>query len=111
MGCFVATATYGSPLESHVSILKDFRDSYLVHCSIGRMIVRTYYKYSPDLALFIEKHEFLKSLTALSLIPVIAFSYLALHFGILMTAVILIVVFLLSTVLMAVLFRRTTSYG
>ncbi|MBN2514858.1 MAG: fibronectin type III domain-containing protein [Deltaproteobacteria bacterium] len=110
-GCFLATATYGSPLESHVSILKDFRDTYLVHCSFGRMIIRTYYKYSPDLALFIEKHEVLKSVVAVTLIPLIAFSYLSLHIGLVMALMILVVGLVLSTIVMAALFRRMARHA
>jgi len=110
-GCFLATATYGSPLERHVSILKDFRDTYLVHSSLGRMFVRTYYKYSPDLALFIEKHEALKTVVAISLIPIIAFSYLSLHIGLAMALMIIIVGLILSTILMIVLCRRTVPHA
>jgi hypothetical protein len=110
-GCFLATATYGSPLESHVSILKDFRDVYLVRCSLGRMIVRTYYKYSPDLALFIEKHEILKSLVAVSLIPIIAFSYLSLHVGLILALIICITGLVFLTIVMITLFRRMARHA
>jgi hypothetical protein len=110
-GCFLATATYGSPLERHVSILKDFRDTCLVHCSLGRMIVRIYYKYSPDLALFIEKHEVLKSVVAFSLIPIIAFSYLSLHVGLTMALLIVVVGLVLSTIVMIALFRRVARHA
>jgi len=80
-GCFIATATYGSPLEHHVSILKDLRDTYLIRFSLGRALIRTYYKHSPRLALYIEKNTALKSFVAMSLAPIIGFSYLALHLG------------------------------
>ncbi|MBT8489600.1 MAG: hypothetical protein KJN62_00990, partial [Deltaproteobacteria bacterium] len=106
-GCFLATATYGSPLERHVSILKDFRDTYLVHSSLGRMFIRTYYKYSPDLALFIEKHEALKTVVAVSLIPIIAFSYLSLNIGLTMALMIIVVGLILSMILITALCRRT----
>jgi hypothetical protein len=109
--CFLATATYGSPFEQHVSILKDFRDTYLVHCSLGRMIVRTYYKYSPDLALYIEKHEVLKSVVAFSLIPIIAFSYLSIHVGLAMALLLVIVGLVLSTIVIIALFRRMERHA
>jgi hypothetical protein len=109
-GCFLATATYGSPLEGHVSILKDFRDTYLVRCSLGRMIVRIYYTYSPGLSLFIEKHEVLKSVVAVSLIPIIAFSYLSLHVGLIMALLIVVVGLVLSTIVMIALFRKMVPH-
>jgi hypothetical protein len=34
VGCFIATAAYGSPMESHVKTLRDLRDSYLLPYSI-----------------------------------------------------------------------------
>ena len=34
VGCFIATASYGSPMEGHVKTLRDLRDSYLLSYSI-----------------------------------------------------------------------------
>ena len=46
-GCYIATAAFGSPLEGHVEILRQFRDKYLVSTSPGRAFVAAYYRYSP----------------------------------------------------------------
>jgi len=97
--CFIATAAYGSPVERHVSILKDFRDVYLVSCAPGRMIARTYYKHSPQMAIFIEKHNILKAVVAFSLIPLIAFSNAALHFGLAIALIMVSLIFILSIIL------------
>ena len=45
-GCFIATAVFGSPVESHVGILKTFRDRLLLPSTTGRMFINFYYKYS-----------------------------------------------------------------
>jgi YVTN family beta-propeller protein len=78
-GCFIATAAFGSAMESHVKILKNFRDCYLLTNRVGRGFVRFYYRYSPPVAHFIAKHESLKLLVRYALYPVVGLSYVALY--------------------------------
>ena len=94
-GCFIATATYGSPLHPYVRILREFRDRYLMPSRFGRLLVDSYYKYSPFVANFIAKHKALKVVVRISLMPIIAFSYSMVHFGLVITAVMLIFIFVL----------------
>jgi len=49
-GCFIATAAYGSFLNTHVKILRDFRDEFLISNSLGRTFVHLYYQDSPHMA-------------------------------------------------------------
>jgi hypothetical protein len=70
-GCFIATAAFGSYLDPHIIILRDFRDSYLLTNSLGQAFVNYYYRYSPPIADVINKHESLKSATRWALIPVV----------------------------------------
>jgi uncharacterized repeat protein (TIGR02543 family) len=93
--CFIATAAYGSPLHSYVKTLRDFRDRYLISSKFGRALVNLYYQYSPPMAEFIAKHKTLKVVVQINLLPLVAFSYSMVHFGLPITAVILVLVLLL----------------
>jgi len=105
-GCFIATAAYGSLLHSHVKILRDFRDKYLIPTKLGRFLVEFYYRYSPFVADLIAKHKALKIMVRFSLLPVIVFSYSMLHFGPIITVVMLVFVFVLPILLISFFRRR-----
>lgn len=77
--CFIASAAYGSPFKSHVKILRNFRDVYLLPTSLGHAFVDTYYKYSPKAAAFIADHESLRAIVRIALLPAVGMSYAALH--------------------------------
>ena len=81
MGCFIATAAFGSKFEKHVQLLRRFRDFYLMPNRIGRTFVKAYYKYSPPMADFIAKHDILRTMVRWGLAPLIAVSWMLLHFG------------------------------
>lgn len=80
-GCFIATAAYGSPYESHVSLLRQFRDVYLLPHQLGQAFVKAYYRYSPPMADFIAEHDSLRAAVRVGLLPLVGFSYLLIHFG------------------------------
>lgn len=67
-GCFIATASYGTPLANEVIFLKDFRDTILSKYSFGRYFINIYYKTSPPIARTISKSELLKNITKVLLI-------------------------------------------
>jgi hypothetical protein len=69
--CFIATAAYGSYLDPHVRVLRDFRDRYLMTNTPGRYLVRTYYRYSPPIAHSIEGNRVLKALVRSILTPLV----------------------------------------
>jgi hypothetical protein len=79
--CFIATAAYGSPLASHIKVLSRFRDHFLLTNGIGKGFVRLYNAYSPPMADFIEKHDNLRVMVRLGLIPLVGVSWLALKIG------------------------------
>ncbi len=80
--CFIATAAYGSVLDKHVVLLRDFRDAYLKDNSLGRSFVALYYRFSPVIADIIGHNEFLKQAVRICLWPWVAFSYIMLHLAI-----------------------------
>ena len=86
-GCFIATAAYGSLMEPHVKILRDFRDRFLLANAFGKGFVRLYYTYSPPLADFIAKHDALRAIVRVGLLPIVGLSWVALKFGPLVTLV------------------------
>jgi hypothetical protein len=69
--CFIATAAYGSYLDPHVYILRNFRDRYLLTNYFGKKFVDFYYKNSPPVAKVIATNDFLKIITRVALTPVV----------------------------------------
>jgi hypothetical protein len=84
-GCFIATAAYGSLMEPHVKILRAFRDQFMFGNTAGKVFIRLYYKYSPAIADFIAKHNSLRAMVRISLLPVVGVSWIALKIGPLLT--------------------------
>ncbi len=77
--CFIATAAYGSYMDSHVDILRQFRDSYLMTTPAGRGLVSAYYRLSPPVARFIDKHPGSKPVVRGMLWPAVALSRVAVN--------------------------------
>ena len=94
-GCFIATAAFGSPMERHVQILRDFRDRYLLNYKVGQKFVKLYYQISPPIAETIAKNEVLRMITRWCLMPVIGVAYLIAMFGIIPTLLIITISFLI----------------
>ena len=80
-GCFIATAAYGSLMEPHVKILRDFRDRFMIGNTAGKIFVRLYYTYSPPVADFIAKHDSLRTMVRISLLPLVSVSWIILKIG------------------------------
>ena len=88
-GCFIATAAYGSYLEPQVKTLRQFRDSYLLTNKLGTEFVETYYNHSPPIADYIAEHDSLKSIVRIGLAPLVGFSFLAIHYGMMVALAVL----------------------
>ena len=74
--CFIATAAFGSAVEPHVEFLKTFKHRFDVKYSIGRELIKQYYRHSPRLTEYIKKHIKIKLLVRYSLLPVVYSVYL-----------------------------------
>ncbi len=70
-GCFIATAAYGSYLDPHVKVLRQFRDHYLLTNTMGRAFVRFYYRTSPPIADYIARHSLIKTAVRFTLTPLV----------------------------------------
>jgi len=73
-GCFVATATYGTPMAQEIQILREFRDEYLLANPVGQALTDLYYRVSPRIADFINEHPSLKPIVMAGLLPAVAMS-------------------------------------
>lgn len=112
--CFIATAAFGSYLHPSVKILRNFRDTFLLKNKAGISFVRWYYRISPSLAGLISGSEGLKAIVRVTLLPVVGFSALALHVG-LIQAIILCFAFVAFLIVLIrrgfIFFRRTPQRG
>jgi parallel beta-helix repeat protein len=75
LGCFIATAAYGTPIADEVQVLRDFRDEYLLTNPLGQAFVDIYYQVSPPIAEFITEHPSLKPIVRTALLPAVVISY------------------------------------
>lgn len=89
-GCFIATAAYGSYMEPHVMVLRDFRDRCLLTNNIGRTLVVLYCTYSPSISDFIAKHSNLREIARWTLLPLVVLSWVALKLGTVTTLTLLL---------------------
>ena len=71
--CFIATAAYGSWLDPHVIVLREFRDDYLLTNKAGKWFVEFYYHHSPPIADYIREREALRTLVR-SILALIVFT-------------------------------------
>jgi hypothetical protein len=70
--CFIATATYGTPMAEEIQILRRFRDEYMLTSPVGQALVDLYYRVSPPVAEFITEHPSLKPIVRAGLLPTVA---------------------------------------
>ena len=77
VGCFIATAAYGTPMAEEIEILREFRDEYLLTNPVGKGLVDFYYRVSPPMAEFITDNPSLKPIVRAGLVPAVAMSTVA----------------------------------
>lgn len=73
-GCFIATASYGTPIAYEINELRYWRDTKLSKNIYGKMFISTYYKVSPPIARLIVKSPKAKKLIRKMLKPLISYA-------------------------------------
>jgi hypothetical protein len=72
LGCFIATAAYGTDSAVQIDILREFRDTVLMPNRLGAAFVSLYYRTSPPIAEFISRHETLRTVVRVGFVdPVV----------------------------------------
>ena len=111
--CFIATAAYGSSMKSPVKLLHAFRDRFLLSNTWGTNFVQIYYTYSPTISEFIAKHNSLRAIVRVILLPFVGFSWVALKLGFVSTISLIILfcigIFGLSKVKIKILMLTKTG--
>ena len=106
-GCFIATAAFGTPLEKHVQILRDFRDRCLLTSSVGQAFVKFYYEVSPPIAGKIAQSEGLRFITRCSLMPFVGMAYLMVTYGATATLLLALSLMLMLGAVVWIIRRKT----
>ncbi len=79
--CFIATATYGSELSEEVKFLRRFREEIILSSFAGKQFMEVfnsfYYSFSPNVAQFILKNQWLKPVFKAFLLPLITALHIA----------------------------------
>ena len=99
-GCFIATAAFGSYFDPYVTILRDFRDTFLLTHRAGRAFVEWYYRTSPPIADYIRTSETLRAGVRLVLLPAVGFSALSLKIGPALTFILFLAIVLCTVVVL-----------
>lgn len=55
--CYIATLAYGDINHPKVELFRNFRDKYLINFFLGRLFIKKYYKYSPNLVVFLKPYK------------------------------------------------------
>jgi len=98
-GCFVATVTYGSPMDSQINLLKEFQDRILLANSLSEEFFKLY-THSPLMADMVAKHETLGKVVRCTLYSFAAMACVMLHLGAAIS------MFILATLLTILLLPR-----
>jgi len=105
-GCSIATAAYGSQVEPHVKLLREFRDRYLLTNPIGRCFVDVYYTCSPPVADFIGKHAKFRAVVCLGLLPIVGVSWVAINLSPVRVLAFMLLLLALISATAVVLYRK-----
>jgi hypothetical protein len=104
--CFIATAAYGSMMEPHVKVLREFRDRFLLDNRPGTIFVHLYNTSSPPFADFIARHDTLRAIVRLGLLPIVGVGWISLEIGPLPTMIFMLALMLLISTATVIIFKK-----
>lgn len=107
--CFIATAAFGSDLDSHVTAFRQFRNEFLLSSALGKILVKTYYRLSPPLAQFISQSDLLRTLTRWVLWPLLWFVEMSLAYGLWVSLCVALILLALGQRFLRVLLSKIKS--
>ncbi len=107
VNCFIATATFGSSMDSTVKDFRAFRSQVLLKTKWGKWFVKKYYKWGSYASHFIVESPTLKKLSRIALQPAWLFAVVSLKIGFGFT---LLLMLFLGTTLM-LLIKRLMQRG
>ncbi|MCB0365683.1 MAG: hypothetical protein H6624_18665 [Bdellovibrionaceae bacterium] len=109
VNCFIATAAYGSSLDRHLKTFRKFRHKILLTSDFGKRLVRSYYKFGPYGARWMNNNSWAKPIARLLLWPVWAWTALSLKVGVWLSTLVFLSSFLLMILLgrQLLMWRRT----
>jgi hypothetical protein len=105
-GCFIATAAYGSYMESHVKVLREFRDRFMINTCVGKAFIDLYSTYSPPVADFIASHDTMRLVVRWSLLSLVGVSWISINIGLATTMAVTLLLLIMIGAITVVVFRR-----
>jgi len=108
--CLIKNA-YGSPMNTNVKVLREFRNRFLLTTPIGSTFVDFYSTCSPYAADFIAKHPSVRAMVRLSLVPSVGISWCAIHFGLVPTLASVFLILALIGAALVGFFRKIYKPG
>ena len=101
--CFIATAAFGSRMDPHVDLLRQFRARFLMPTAWGTKFVKFYYEHSSMWAQKIRHSEVSRAVVRGFLWPVVGFAALSLELGL---PAAMGIIFSILTILSGLIFWR-----
>src|SRR5690606_22992464 len=75
------TASFGSPLDSRLSVLRAFRSKILNQFALGKRFIHFYYKKGPYAGKWVAENPWSRPLLQVIIWPLWAFAWLSLHWN------------------------------
>ncbi len=109
VGCFIATAAFGSSSDPEVQTLRVFRDRYLLTSGAGKAFVRWYYENAPAAASWLNAHPGFKPAVRAALMPAVGLALFMTDASSFIKAIIGLLILLIVLMTAYRLFRKRLS--